>query len=388
MIYLHRPKLQKKTIFNCEKVLHSNWISTGGDYINKFETKMKKIVGRKHAVSFSNCTSALQVSLRLTGANMNTDVLLTSTSFIATANSILYNNSNPFFLDISKDLNLDVEKAINFLDEKTFQKKNFTYNKITQRKISSLLIVHVFGNPLRQIDKLKKKCKEKNIYLIEDCAESLGSYYIKNDKKIHTGSHGDISCFSFNGNKIITAGSGGMLCTNNKFIYQKAKYLSTTAKDRNYDFTHNNLGYNYRLSNINACIGFYEIYNLKEILKKKEYIYNIYKDQFKNEERIELINFQHESILNNFWLNVIRIKNSKNIMNSFMNFSKKNSFETRAVWKLLYLQKHLNNFNSSECKKSKVFVKNCFCLPSGLEINKKNIEKICSKIKIFLKKIR
>ena len=114
MIYLHRPKLQKKTIFNCEKVLHSNWISTGGDYINKFETKMKKIVGRKHAVSFSNCTSALQVSLRLTGANMNRYVLLTSTSFIATANSILYNNSSPF-LDISKNLNLDVEKQSTFL---------------------------------------------------------------------------------------------------------------------------------------------------------------------------------------------------------------------------------------------------------------------------------
>ncbi len=387
MIYLHRPKLQKNTIINCEKVLHSNWISSGGNYIDKFENKMSKIVGRKYAVSFSNCTSALQISLRLSGANKNTDVLLPSTSFIATANSILYNNSNPFFLDIASDLNLDVQKALNFLDKKTFQKKNITYNKITKRKISSLLIVHVFGNPINEIDKLKKKCKEKNIYLIEDCAESLGSYYFKKNKKIHTGAHGDISCFSFNGNKIVTAGSGGMLCTNNKTLYEKAKYLSSTAKDNNYDFTHNDLGYNYRLSNINACIGFYELSNYKKILKKKKLIHSIYKNEFKNEKNIELININYPRISSNFWLNVIRIKKTKDLKKSFMKFSYENFFETRSVWKLLYLQKHLKNFNSQECKKSKSFIKNCFCLPSGLDINKKKIVKISNNIKFFLRKI-
>ena len=141
--------------------------------------KIKKLVGTKFSVSFSNCTSALQIALNLCNADKKSDVLVPSTSFIATANSILYNNSNPFFLDIAQNLNLDVIKAINFLDKQTYQKNNCTYNKITKRRISCLLIVHVFGTPLENIDKLKKKCKEKKIFLIEDCAESLGSYYLK-----------------------------------------------------------------------------------------------------------------------------------------------------------------------------------------------------------------
>ncbi len=387
MIYLHRPKLQKKTILECKKVLSSNWVSTGGSYISLFEKKIKKIVGTKFAVSFSNCTSALQIALKLCGANKSSDVLVTSNSFIATSNSILYNNSNPFFLDINKNLNLDVDKAINFLKTQTFKKKGFTYNKITKRKISCILIVHVFGNPLEKIQKLKNECKRKKIYLVEDCAESLGSYYIKNKKKIHTGAFGDIACFSFNGNKIITAGSGGMLCTNNKKISDEANYLSTTAKDDYYDFTHNNLGYNYRMSNINACIGYNEVKNLNKILKKKVFIYNEYKKAFKNLNNIEIINQNIPNYKSNYWLIVIKIHSKINLKKKFMNFSNKNFFETRSVWKLMFLQNYLKSFNHSECKNSKFFTNNCFCLPSGVDLTKSDIKKITKKIKLFLKNL-
>ena len=388
MIYLHRPKLQKKTITECHKVLQTNWISSGGSYIKKFENSVKKIVKTNYAVPFLNCTSALQISLFLCGANKKTEILVPSTSFIGTANSILYNNSNPFFLDVADDLNLDVNKALKFLDNKTFKKKNLTFNKITKKRIACILIVHVFGNPLNDIDKLKKKCKELNIFLIEDCAESLGSYYLKKGKKIHTGVHGDISCFSFNGNKIVTAGSGGMLCTNNKIFEKGARYLSTTAKDNFYDFTHNSLGYNFSISNINACIGFNELKELDIILKKKKIIHNLYRKSLEKFSNIELIGHDIKNKESNYWLNVIKIKNKKNLNKDFMNFSKRNNFETRAVWKLLYAQKHLKKFNSSNCTKSKNFIKNCFCLPSGLELKKKNILKISNDIKNFLNSIK
>ncbi len=388
MIYLHRPKLQKKTISECSKVLATNWISSGGNYIDLFEKKIKKLVGTKFSVSFSNCTSALQIALKLCNADKKSDVLVPSTSFIATANSILYNNSNPFFLDIKQNLNLDVLKALDFLDKQTYNKNNCTYNKITKRKISCFLIVHVFGTPLENIDKLKKKCKEKKIFLIEDCAESLGSYYLKKNKKVHTGVFGDISCFSFNGNKLVTAGSGGMLCTNNKKISDKARYLSTTAKDNSYDFTHNNLGYNYRISNINACIGYNEIKNLDKILKKKLFIYKLYKNEFKNLDNIKIINSSNSSFKNNFWLIIIKINSKDNLIKKFKNFSEKNLFETRSVWKLLYLQNHLSKYNSSQCKKSKELIKNCFCLPTGLDLTRSDIKNISSKIKLFLKKIK
>jgi len=387
MIYLHRPKLKKKSIKECNKVLSTNWISTGGKYITKFENNVKKIVGTKYAVSFTNCTSALHISLKLCGANKDSDILLPSTSFVATANSILYNNSNPFFLDVSEDLNLDVDKAIQFLDEKTYRKKKFTYNKITKRRISCLLIVHIFGSPLDRIEILKKKCKEKNIFLVEDCAESLGSYHLKKQKKFHTGFYGDVSCFSFNGNKIVTAGSGGMLCTNHKNIGDKAKYLSTTAKDISYNFTHDNLGYNFRLSNINACIGYFEIKHLREIIKKKKLIHNFYLKEFKNENKIELINSKTKYAQSNYWLNVIKIKSKVNLNKKFMLFSKKNFFETRAVWKLLFLQKYLKRFNSSQCINSKFNIKNCFCIPSGPDLKQKELKKISNNIKSFLKKI-
>ena len=387
MIYLHRPKLQKKTITECTKVLSTNWVSSGGDYLNQFKKKFSKIIGKKFSVPFSNCTGALQVALRICGANKKTDVLVTSNSFIATANAILYNNSNPFFLDIKKNLNLDVDKAIEFLDKQTYKKNNLTFNKITRRRICSILVVHIFGSPLDNMDKLKQKCKEKKIFLIEDCAESLGSYHLKKNKKIHTGFYGDISCYSFNGNKIITAGNGGMLSTNSKKIYDQATYLSTTAKDNQYDFTHNNLGYNYSMSNINACIGYHEIKNLKKILDKKKKIYDVYKNEFKKFDKIKILNSDNNNSKNNYWLIVIKILSKFDLKKKFMQFSKKNYFETRSVWKLLYLQKYLKNYDYSHCKNAKKNIKNCFCLPSGLDLTEFEIKKICKKIKYFSKNI-
>ncbi len=176
-----------------------------------------------------------------------------------------------------------------------------------------------------------------------------------------------------------------MLCTNSKILSDKARYLSTTAKDDYYDFTHNDLGYNFRISNINACIGYSELKNLNKILKKKLSIFKEYKNQLKNEKRIKLINYEDSSHQSNFWLIVVKFKSKIDLKKKFMQFSKKNFFETRSVWKLLYLQKFLKHFNSSECKSSKNLIKNCFCLPSGTDLKKSDVKKISNKIKIFIR---
>ena len=151
-----------------------------------------------------------------------------------------------------------------------------------------------------------------------------------------------------------------MLCTNNKKISDEARYLSMTAKDNSYDFTHNNLGYNYRISNINACIGYNEVRNLNNILKKKKFIYDSYKNELKNLDNIQILNSGNSSFESNFWLIIIKINSKVDLTKKFKNFSEKNFFETRSVWKLLYLQNHLRKYNSSQCKNLKNLLKIVF----------------------------
>ena len=248
-IGLHAPNInfrESSKIIN--KCLKSNWVSTDGNLVNEFEKRISKFTGAKYTIACNSGTSALHVALRLAGVSRTDEVIVPTLTFVAPVNSIIYNNASPIFMDCDDYYNLDIKKTINFLKKETFFKNGFTFNKRTKRCIKAVLPVNVWGNALR-LDNLKFICDKKNIKIIEDASEALGTFLKKRKRKIHVGLCGLAGCLSFNANKIITSGCGGAIITNNKKIASKALFLITQAKENSVEYIHSDVGYNYRLTN-------------------------------------------------------------------------------------------------------------------------------------------
>lgn len=267
---LHEPYFvgnEKKYLLSCIK---DNWVSTSGRFLKLLEKEICKKTKAKFGVPVLNGTIGLHLSLILSGVNINDEVLVPTITFAATVNSIIYLKADPIFMDVDENFNIDEKKTIEFIKKETCLRNGETINLRTKKKVKAIMIVHTFGNPAN-FENLYLLCKKRNIKIIEDAAESLGSVYKKGKfKNRHTGTIGDFGVFSFNGNKIITAGNGGILLTKNKKNYDKANYLITQSKDDNVRFIHNNVGYNYKLSNISAALGLAQVEQLEFFLKKKK----------------------------------------------------------------------------------------------------------------------
>ena len=269
MIKLHPPKLSQSTIQELNKILKTNWLSTAGKNIDRLEKKLTIINKVKYCCATVNGTSALDLAIKsISNNNQKNEIITSNMSFISSVNAILYNNHNPIFLNVDKYFNLNVDDFDKFINEETFKKNGYLYNKSTKKKIIALLYVNLYGRAI-DIIKIKRMIKKHKIklHLIEDAAESLGSYYDV-EKKIPVGSLADISCLSFNSNKIITGGSGGAILTNNKKLYKFCAHKANQCKIKN--FTSDGLGYNYKITNINATILLNELKYLKEKIKKKK----------------------------------------------------------------------------------------------------------------------
>ena len=253
LINLHEPTFSSNEINNLISCVKSGWVTTKGKYVELFKRKIKTITGSKYVVPTVNGTSALHISLKLAGVKRNEEVIVSTLTYIATINSITYIGASPIFMDVEENLNISFKKFEKFLKYETVQKFDGTYNKKTNKKISAVILIHIFGNAV-DIKPIIKICKKKKIKVVEDAAESLGTYYKKSYLiKKHTGILGDFGCLSFNGNKIITAGGGGAVLLKNKQIYKFCNYLCDQARDDKIFSIHNHVGYNYRLSNLQSA---------------------------------------------------------------------------------------------------------------------------------------
>lgn len=367
---LHTPYIFGNEIENLNKAIKKNQIAIG-DFISTFEKEVSKFVKAKYAISTNSGTSALHIALKIAGVDFNTEVLVSTITFIAPINAILYNGGSPIFMDTNNTFNIDAVKTLDFIYNETYFKNGKTYNKKTNKKIIAIIVVHVFGNPA-EINKLVKICKERNIKIIEDCAESLGSYF-KNKKIEHTGSIGDYGCFSFNGNKIITSGSGGLITFKNKNDLLKARLYINQYKNDNLKFIHNDLGYNFRMTNISAAIGMAQLKHIKKILTHKLKIHNYYKFKI-NSYDYSILNTPNNCISNN-WLNILCINNKKISTNKIIKKLLKNKINVRYIWYPNHLQKIMKKFQCYKMTNYKKY-KQCICLPSGYNISKKNINYI------------
>ena len=327
LIPLHEPTLAKKEKNYLIDVIDSSFVSTIGKSVTEFEKKISSYTGIKHAVALVNGTAALHLALKVSNVKENSEVITQSLSFVATCNAIRYCNAHPVFLDIDKDkLTVEPETIKIFLHKfAEIRNDGFCWNKKSNRRISALLLVNTYGFPTDML-KIKKICSKYKIPVIEDCAESLGSF-IRNN---HCGINSDISTLSFNGNKIITTGGGGMILTNNSKIAKQAKHLSTTARiSHKWKFAHDQIGYNYRMPNLNAALGLAQFQSLQKFLKSKRLIAKQYQEWGK---KFGLCFVKEDELSKaNYWLNCLILK-SKRERDSFIKFTQENGIMTRPTW--------------------------------------------------------
>jgi len=328
-IPLHEPKFignEKAYVLDC---IDSTFVSSVGKYVDRFEHEMAKYTGAKYAVATVNGTAALHIALKLAGVSQGDEVVTQSLSFVATCNAISYCGAKPVFVDVDREtLGLSPISLSAFLSANTTQTANGCINKVTGRKISAVVPMHTFGLPCR-IDEIAVICEEFGIPLIEDAAESLGSYY----QGKHTGTFGKMAAFSFNGNKTITTGGGGMIITDDEALAKRAKHITTTAKvPHSYEFVHDEIGYNYRLPNINAALGCAQMESLSRILESKRSIAVDYAKYFATTN----ISFVKEppQASSNYWLNALVLED-KQARDAFLKELNDAGVMSRPIWRLM-----------------------------------------------------
>jgi perosamine synthetase len=329
-IPLHVPVFSGNERAYVMDTLDSTFVSSVGAYVDQAENMMAKISQTQRAIAVVNGTSGLQIALQLAGVQRGDEVLTQALTFVATANAISYIGAEPIFLDVDCDtMGLSAKAVAEFLEEFGEKRENGTYNKKTKNKISACVPMHTFGFPVH-LDTLMAVCNEWNIPVVEDAAESLGSYY--NGK--HTGSFGQSGVFSYNGNKIITCGGGGMIVTQNEELGKLAKHLTTTAKvPHPYEYVHDQVGYNFRMPNLNAALVCAQLEQLDSFLMNKRKLATTYQSFFADQG----IQFRRETpnTKANYWLMCVELENQEE-RDLFLKETNANNVMTRPIWQLMY----------------------------------------------------
>ena len=328
-IPLHRPVFEgneRQYLIDC---IDSNFVSSVGKKVTEFEEKVAEFTGSKHAVATVNGTAALHVAIELAGVKPGDEVISQALTFIATCNAITYAGAKPLFVDVDVDtMGLSPVALKRFLEENTEKRASGTFNKTSGKKISACIPMHTFGFPCR-IAEITEICADWDIALIEDAAESLGSYVGGR----HTGTFALMSTLSFNGNKVITTGGGGMIITDDSELAKRAKHITTTAKvSHPFEFVHNEIGYNYRMPNLNAALGCAQMERLDEFLMVKAQLADQW-DAFFNKKDTDFIKAIDGNKANH-WLNAI-ILDSREVRDEFLNMTNNNNVMTRPIWTLM-----------------------------------------------------
>jgi len=330
IIGLHPPLFigNEKRFIN--ETIDSNYVSSVGKFVDKFEKSISSLTTSKYSIATVNGTSALQIALILGNVKQGDEVLTQALSFVATSNAISYLKAKPVFIDVDIDtMGMSPSALESFLEEFGEKRETGTYNKLTGSKISACLPMHTFGFMCR-IDEIKKICLKWKINLIEDSAEALGSQY----KLKYSGTFGLLSAYSFNGNKIITSGGGGCITTQDEELFKRAKHITTTAKiSSSYEYIHDEVGYNFRMPNINAALACAQLESFQDIIKNKKKLYEFYAEELPS-IGIELASIPKETTWN-YWLIPIILETKKD-RDLFLEQTNKDKILTRPIWRLLY----------------------------------------------------
>lgn len=329
---LHEPQFQGNEWNYVKECLDSGWVSSAGKYVDLFEAKLAEYTGIKHVIAVVNGTAALHTCLQLAGVTGNDEVIVPALTFVATANAVSYCGAVPHFADCEeRTLGLDPFKLADYLEEIAEMRSEGCFNKKSGRRIKAVLPMHTFGQPV-DIDPLLEVCQRYHLVLVEDAAESLGSFY----KGRHTGSRGELSALSFNGNKIITTGGGGAILTNNPSLAAASRHISKQAKlPHPWSFHHDQVGYNYRMPNINAALGCAQLELLPAFIEKKRSLALRYQQAFAGIEGVGIFK-ETEFAHSNYWLNVLLLDEAySGKRDQLLELTNKNGIMTRPAWTLM-----------------------------------------------------
>jgi aminotransferase in exopolysaccharide biosynthesis len=330
---LHEPTFHGNEWRYLKACLDSTFVSSVGKFVDQFEDELANFTGAKHVVAVVNGTAALHIALKLAGVESNDEVLIPALTFIATANAVTYCNAVPHFIDCDeRTLGVDATRLREYLRDYTEQRSGLCVNKSTGRVVRALLPMHTFGHPA-DLEGLLSLSRDFNVVLVEDAAESLGSYY---DGK-HTGTFGLIGTLSFNGNKTITTGGGGAILTNDTILARRAKHLTTTAKlPHAWEYRHDEIGYNYRMPNLNAALGCAQLEQLSRLLDAKRLLFDRYETAFAGIDGVSIVK-EPSRCKSNYWLQTLVLsRNQTEQRDQILQVTNAAGFMTRPVWTLMH----------------------------------------------------
>ena len=386
MINLSVPNLSMDILENLKECLESGWISTGGRFIPEFEEKVKKYMKTGYAAGVQSGTAGLHMSLQVLGVQRDEEVFVPTLTFIAAVNPTTYLGASPIFIDCNDSLCMDPLKLEKFCSEECDFKEGVLVNKKTNKKIRALVVVHVFGN-MADMEKIMDIAKKYNLKVLEDATEALGTYYTEGRYKgKYAGTIGDIGVLSFNANKIITTGGGGMVVGDNEELVEKVRFLSSQAKKDTLYFIHDEIGYNYRMLNLQAALGTSQIDQLESFIETKIKNYNIYKEELEKIEGLEILPFV-EGIRANHWFYSLKIDKEKygigrdELLQKLVDAG----IQTRPIWGLIHQQKPYSTCQSYEIEKALYYYNRILNLPCSSNLTEKEVYQVIEKIKEFKK---
>jgi perosamine synthetase len=374
-ISLCEPEIRGNEWKYTKECLDTAWVSSVGSFVDRFEKEVATYVGTRHAVATVNGTAALHIALLVAGIKQNEEVLVSTLTFIAPVNAIRYAGAWPVFIDSESDYwQMDPQMLVEFLESKCHWVNGRLQNKNTGRKVRAIMPVHILGHPC-DMGPILEAARKYDLVVIEDATESLGAQY----RTHFVGQLGDIACFSFNGNKIITTGGGGMIVTDNKTWARKAKYLTNQAKDDPVEYIHNEVGYNYRLTNIQAAVGCAQMEMLDQFVEIKRLIAARYREAFRE---LSGITFMKEApwAYSTFWMSTILVDESECGIDSrtLIRELQKRNVQTRSLWQPIHKSPIYEGLSGSVCPVAESLNSQAISLPSSVGLSRVDQERVIS----------
>jgi len=380
-IQLSVPNLNPDIVENLKECIETGWVSTGGRFISEFEQKIARYVKTKDAVSTQSGTAGLQLALRVLGVGENDEVIVPTLTFIAAVNPVKYVGASPVFMDCDDDLCMDADKLERFCTEECRYEDGALTNKSTGKRVKAMVLVHVFGN-LANLEQILEIADRFNLKVLEDATEALGSFYT--ERKFagrFAGTIGDMGVYSFNANKIITTGGGGMIVSNNQDLLDKARYLSLTAKDDSLFFVHNEVGYNYRMLNIQAALGVSQIDELERFIQIKMRNYNRYREKLDDIPGLRILPFKAGTRPNHWFYSLLIDEETCGIgRNRLMQDLIESGVQCRPVWKLIHTQTPYTGDTAYRIENASYYEANVLNLPCSTSLTTEDVDYVCEKI--------
>lgn len=372
-IPLSAPNLKGNELKYVTHAVETEWVSTGGPYINEFEEKIAEYAKCKGAVSCQNGTAGLHTALIVCDVTKDDEVIVPTLTFIAAVNPVRYVGAEPIFMDCDDSLTMDVDKLRTFCENECVFQNNKLMNKTTKKHIKAVLVVHVFGNSA-DMESIMEIAHTFNLKVIEDATEAIGTYYISGKYKgKHAGTIGDIGVYSFNGNKIMTTGGGGMIVSSNEDLLSRAKHLTTQAKSDELYYTHDEIGFNYRMTNLQAALGLAQLEQLEDFIITKKRNYDYYKKELNGVYGLRILDFK-EDIRPNYWFYGLYIEDSFKLnRDELISYLASHKIQTRPIWGLINEQGPYLNALGYEIEKAKDYLKHVVNIPCSSNLSVEDV---------------